>query len=49
MKNFNCLTVEVLSAVELASVKGGYGIPSPVIIEEFSVGYGIPSPVIIEE
>lgn len=34
MKNFNYLTVEVLSNEELASVKGGYGIPAPVIIVE---------------
>ena len=49
MKIFNLLTVEVLSNEELASVKGGYGIPAPIIIEEFSAGYGIPAPIIIEE
>jgi bacteriocin-like protein len=49
MKNFNILSVEVLSNEELASVKGGYGIPVPIIIEEFSAGYGIPVPIIIEE
>jgi len=34
MKNFDYLTVEVLSNEELASVKGGYGIPVPVLIPE---------------
>lgn len=34
MKNFDYLTVEVLSNEELASVKGGYGIPVPIIINE---------------
>ncbi len=34
MKNFNYLTVEVLSNEELASVKGGYSIPVPVIVVE---------------
>ncbi len=34
MKNFNYLTVEVLSNEELASVKGGYGIPAPIIVTE---------------
>ncbi len=34
MKNFNYLTVEVLSNEELATVKGGYGIPVPIIITE---------------
>lgn len=34
MKNFDYNTVEVLSSVELAVVKGGYNIPVPIIIEE---------------
>jgi len=34
MKNFDYLSVEVLSNEELASVKGGYGIPIPIIINE---------------
>jgi bacteriocin-like protein len=34
MKNFNYLTVEILSNEELASVKGGYGIPQPIIVTE---------------
>jgi bacteriocin-like protein len=34
MKNFNYTSVEVLSIEELASVKGGYGIPTPIIINE---------------
>ncbi len=34
MKNFDYLTVEVLSNEELASVKGGYGLPIPIIITE---------------
>ena len=34
MKNFNYQTVEVLSNEELASVKGGLGIPQPIIITE---------------
>ncbi len=34
MKNFNYLTVEVLSNEELATVKGGYGIPTPIIITD---------------
>jgi len=34
MKNLNYLTVEVLSNEELATVKGGYGIPTPIIITE---------------
>lgn len=34
MKTFDYLTVELLSAQELASVKGGYNIPTPIIIEE---------------
>lgn len=34
MKNFDYLTVEVLSNEELASVKGGYGIPVPIIITD---------------
>jgi bacteriocin-like protein len=34
MKNFNYTTVEVLSIEELASVKGGYGIPTPIIVNE---------------
>ena len=32
MKNFNYQTVEVLSNEELAAVKGGIGIPTPIII-----------------
>lgn len=34
MKTFNYLTAEVLTAQELASVKGGYNIPTPIIITE---------------
>jgi len=34
MKNFDYLSVEVLSNEELASVKGGYGIPVPILIPE---------------
>jgi len=34
MKNFNYLAVEILSNEELASVKGGYGIPQPIIVTE---------------
>jgi bacteriocin-like protein len=34
MKNLNYLTVEVLSNEELATVKGGYGVPQPIIITE---------------
>ncbi len=34
MKNFDYLTVEVLSNEELATVKGGYNLPTPIIIEE---------------
>jgi len=34
MKNFDYLTVEVLSNEELATVKGGYGIPIPIIIPD---------------
>jgi len=34
MKNFNYLTVEILSNEELASVKGGYGIPQTIIVTE---------------
>ncbi|MEK7718422.1 MAG: bacteriocin [Bacteroidota bacterium] len=34
MKNFNYLTVEVLSNEELATVKGGYGVPQPIIITD---------------
>ena len=34
MKSLDYLTVEVLSNEELASVKGGYNIPTPIIIEE---------------
>jgi len=34
MRNFDYLTVEVLSNEELASVKGGYGIPVPILIPE---------------
>ena len=34
MKNFDYLSVELLSIKELASVKGGYNIPTPVIITE---------------
>jgi bacteriocin-like protein len=49
MKSFNYLTVEVLSTEELASVKGGYGIPVPIVIPDFSVGYGIPVPIVIPD
>ena len=34
MKNFDYLTVEVLSNEELATVKGGYGFPTPIIITD---------------
>ena len=36
MKNFNFQTVEVLSNVELAAVKGGngYGTPTPIVIPD---------------
>ena len=34
MKTLTSLTVEFLSTQELASVKGGYNIPTPIIIEE---------------
>jgi bacteriocin-like protein len=34
MKNFDYLSIEVLSTEELANVKGGYGIPTPIIIED---------------
>ncbi len=34
MKTFNYTTVEILTAQELASVKGGYSIPTPIIITE---------------
>lgn len=34
MKNFNFQTVEVLSNEELAAVKGGYGIPTPIVIPD---------------
>ena len=34
MKNFDYLTVEVLSNEELATVKGGYGVPQPIIITD---------------
>lgn len=34
MKTFDYLTVEVLSNEELATVKGGYGLPTPIIITE---------------
>lgn len=56
MKNFNYLTLEVLSIEELASVKGGeggYGTPTPIIIVEDLAGseggYGTPTPIIIVE
>ena len=49
MKNFNYLTVEVLSTEELASVKGGYGIPQPIVIPDFAAGYGIPQPIVIPD
>ena len=49
MKNFNYLTLEVLSTEELASVKGGYGIPQPIIVPDFSAGYGIPQPIIVPD
>jgi bacteriocin-like protein len=51
MKSLNLLAVEVLSIEELASVKGGYNIPTPIIIEELTSkgGYNIPTPIIIEE
>ena len=34
MKNFEFQTLEVLSNQELANVKGGYGIPQPIIITD---------------
>jgi len=34
MRTINLLSVEVLSTLELASVKGGDGIPTPIIIVE---------------
>ena len=34
MKTFDYLTVEVLSNEELATIKGGYNLPTPIIIEE---------------
>ncbi len=34
MKNFNFQTVEVLSIEELAAVKGGHGIPTPIVIPD---------------
>jgi len=37
MKNFNYQTVEVLSNEELAAVKGGIGIPIPIIIIDSAV------------
>ncbi|HEY5510529.1 MAG TPA: hypothetical protein VIK10_05810 [Prolixibacteraceae bacterium] len=40
MKNFNYQTVEVLSNVELAAVKGGISIPTPIIITDFSAEPG---------
>ena len=40
MKNFNYQTVEVLSNEELAAVKGGYGIPTPIVIPDSSL-YGM--------
>ena len=34
MKNFNFQTLEVLSIEELATVKGGHGIPTPIVIPD---------------
>jgi bacteriocin-like protein len=34
MKTLDYLTVEVLSTQELATIKGGYNLPTPIIIEE---------------
>ena len=34
MKTFTYTAVEILSVQELASVKGGYSIPTPIIIED---------------
>ena len=34
MKNFNFQAVEVLSIEELAAVKGGHGIPTPIVIPD---------------
>jgi bacteriocin-like protein len=34
MKTLDYLTVEVLSNEELATIKGGYNLPTPIIIEE---------------
>ena len=37
MRTFNLDNVDVLSTLELASVKGGEGIPTPIIIIETGV------------
>ena len=34
MKTFNYLTAELLTAEEMSTVKGGYNIPTPIIITE---------------
>jgi bacteriocin-like protein len=41
MKNFNYQTVEVLTNEELAAVKGGIGIPIPIVIPDSPASFGM--------